>query len=133
MFPSHDQAHFGVTVPDFRVQRPEFLGGGTSIVNTHEVPNTSDTATVEQAQLAAYGTSNGKHGFTKSFVEHGVLIGLANVRGDITYSQGAERMWFKETRYDFYYPVLAQIGEQAVLNKEIWYNNDANDDLVFGS
>ena len=125
-------AHFGVTVPDFRVQRPEFLGGGSTPINLNVVPNTSDTATIEQAELAAYGTSAGTHGFTKSFTEHGLLMGLANVRGDITYSQGAERYHFKDTRYDFYYPVLAQIGEQSVLNREIWYNNDANDDLVFG-
>ena len=125
-------AHFGVTVPDFRVQRPEFLGGGRSTINSYEVPNTSDTATIEQGELAAFGKGSGTDGFTKSFVEHGVIIGLANVRADITYNQGAERYWFKDTRYDFYFPVLAQIGEQAVLNREIYYNNDANDDLVFG-
>ena len=125
-------AHFGVTVPDFRVQRPEFLGGGSSQILTHEVPNTSDTASKEQGELAAYGTSSGTHGFTKSFTEHGVLIGLANVRGDITYSQGCERYWFKDTRYDFFYPVLSQIGEQSVLNREIYYQNAAADDTVFG-
>ncbi len=125
-------AHFGVTVPDFRLQRPEFLGGGSSQVSTHEVPNTSDTATMKQAELTAFGTVHGTSGFTKSFVEHGVLVGLANVRGDITYSQGSERYWFKETRYDFFYPVLAQIGEQSVLNQELWYDNSANDHLVFG-
>jgi hypothetical protein len=125
-------AHFGVTVPDFRVQRPEFLGGGSSMIHTHEVANTSDTASKEQGELAAYGTSAGSHGFTKSFVEHGVILGLANVRGDITYSQGAERYLFKETRYDFYYPVLSQIGEQAVLNREIYYQNTTADDDVFG-
>ena len=125
-------AHFGVTVPDFRVQRPEFLGGGSSVINLHEVPNTSDTATVEQAELAAYGTGNGTAGFTKSFVEHGVILGLANVRGDITYSQGAERYWYKQTRYDFYYPVLSQIGEQSIPNKELFYQNTADDDLIFG-
>lgn len=125
-------AHYGVTVPDFRVQRPEFLGGGSSIINTHEVPNTSDTATADQAELSAYGTSAGNHGFTQSFVEHGVIIGLANVRGDITYSQGAERYWFKDTRYDFYFPVLSMIGEQSVLNREIYYQNAAADEQVFG-
>ncbi len=125
-------AHFGVTVPDFRLQRPEFLGGGSTPINAQSVPNTSDTATKKQGELAAFGTSAGTHGFTKSFVEHGLIMGLVNVRGDITYSQGSERFWFKETRYDFFYPVLAQIGEQSVLNREIWYNNDANDDLVFG-
>ena len=71
-------------------------------------------------------------GFTKSFVEHGLLIGLVNVRGDITYSQGVERYWNKSTRYDFYYPVLAQIGEQSVLNREIYVQGTSADDDVFG-
>ena len=128
----HILAHFGVTVPDFRVQRPEYLGGGSTRINTQEVPNTSATATEQQAELAAYGTSGGTNGFTKSFVEHGVIIGLANVRSDITYSEGAERYWYKETRYDMYYPVLAQIGEQEVLNREIYYQNTSADDDVFG-
>ena len=84
--------------------------------------------------MAAFGTASGSHGFTKSFVEHGVLIGLVNVRGDITYSQGIERYWSKQTRYDFYYPVLAQIGEQSVTNVELWTKGDGatTDDLVFG-
>jgi hypothetical protein len=125
-------AHFGVTVPDFRVQRPEFLGGGSSRINVNQVPNTSDTATKEQGELAAFATSSGTHGFTKSFVEHGLIIGLANVRGDITYSQGLERYWSKQTRYDFYYPVLSQVGEQSVLNQEIFYQNTSADDDVFG-
>ena len=125
-------AHFGVTVPDFRVQRPEFLGGGSSAVNVSSVPNTSDTATKEQGELAAYATVSGGSGFTKSFTEHGVIIGFANVRGDITYSQGVERYFNKTTRYDFYYPVLSQIGEQSVLNKEIFYQNAAADENVFG-
>lgn len=129
-------AHFGVTVPDFRVQRPEFLGGGSSRVNITPVAQTSGQPTPaandKLGELAAFGTVSGTHGFTKSFVEHGVILGLVNVRADITYSQGVERYWSKRTRYDFYYPVLAQIGEQSVLNKEIFYNNDANDDLVFG-
>jgi hypothetical protein len=129
-------AHFGVTVPDFRIQRPEFLGGGSSIVNLNPVPQTSrptTPATDDQVgDLGAFGTVSGRHGFTKSFTEHGVLIGLINVRGDITYSQGLERYWSKSTRYDFYYPVLSQIGEQSVLNKEIYLQNAAADDNVFG-
>lgn len=131
-YTEHILAHFGVTVPDFRVQRPEFLGGGSSRLNINEVPNTSEDATNKQAALAAYGISGGSHGFTKSFTEHGVIIGLANVRSDITYSQGAERSWFKTTRYDYYYPVLSQIGEQAVLNNEIYYQNTSEDEEVFG-
>ena len=129
-------SHFGVTVPDFRVQRPEFLGGGSSVVNITPVAQTSGqpipAANDKLGELAAFGTVSGTHGFTKSFTEHGVLIGLVNLRGDITYSQGQERYWSKQTRYDFYYPVLAQIGEQAVLNKEIYYQNLAADDNVFG-
>lgn len=133
-------AHFGVTVPDFRVQRPEFLGGGSSPVNITPVAQTTfqATPTYEDAkgQLAGFGTVSGRHGFTKSFVEHGVLIGLANLRADITYSEGLERYWTKSTRYDFYYPVLAQIGEQSVLNKEIYYDSsaagDGLNDSIFG-
>ena len=129
-------AHFGVTVPDFRVQRPEFLGGGSSPINITPVAQTSAQTTPVAndilGHLAGFGTASGTHGFTKSFTEHGVLIGLINVRGDITYSQGVERYWRKSTRYDFYYPVLAQIGEQTVLNGEIFYQNAAADDTVFG-
>lgn len=129
-------AHFGVTVPDYRVQRPEFLGGGSSPINVTPVAQTSGQPTPvandKLGNLAGFGTVAGTHGFTKSFTEHGILLGLANVRGDITYSQGAERYWWKSTRYDWYYPVLAQIGEQSILNQEIFYQNDANDDLVFG-
>ena len=129
-------AHFGVTVPDFRVQRPEFLGGGSSPVNISPVAQTTyqGTQTVEDAKgaLSGIGTVSGTHGFTKSFVEHGVIIGLANVRGDITYSQGIERYWSKQTRYDFYYPVLSTIGEQSVLNGEIFMDASSNDQAVFG-
>jgi hypothetical protein len=125
-------AHFGVTVPDFRIQRPEFLGGGSSSINITPIANTSATATENQGDLAAIGTVSGRHGFTKSFVEHGVVIGLVNVRSDITYSQGIERYWSKQTRYDFYYPVLAQIGEQAVNNVEIYATGTTTDDDVFG-
>ena len=131
-------AHFGVTVPDFRVQRPEFLGGGSSPVNISPVAQTTyqGTQTVEDAKgaLSGIGTVSGRHGFTKSFTEHGVVIGLVNVRGDITYSQGIERYWGKDTRYDFYYPALAQIGEQAVTMVEIWTQGDGatTDDTVFG-
>lgn len=133
-------SHFGVTVPDFRVQRPEFLGGGstpiniTPVANTTSVDSTNDPSGADRftGQLSGFGTASGSHGFTKSFVEHGVIIGLVNVRGDITYSQGIERYWSKQTRYDFYYPVLAQIGEQAVLMSEIYTTGTASDDNVWG-
>ena len=94
------------------------------------------TQTVEDAKgaLSGIGTVSGTHGFTKSFAEHGVLIGLINVRGDITYSQGIERYWGKDTRYDFYWPVLSQISEQAVTMVEIWTQGDGatTDDTVWG-
>ena len=130
-------SHFGVTVPDFRVQRPEFLGGGSTQLNLSAVAQTTyqGTGTLEDSKgaLSSIGHVSDTHGFTKSFTEHGVLLGVCNVRSDITYSQGRERYWDKRTRYDFYYPVLANIGEQAVLNKEIyWQDNPTFDDAVFG-
>ncbi len=130
------KAHWGVTSPDHRLQRAEFLGGGSTSINVTPVAQTSGqpipAAEDKLGNLAGYGTVSGTHGFSKSFVEHGVLLGLVNVRGDITYSQGIDRMWSKSTRYDFFYPVLSQIGEQSVLNKEIWSDGTANDALVFG-
>ena len=135
------RAHFGVVSPDARLQRPEFLGGGTSMVNINQVEQTAATQTGEnaspQGNLAAYGTASiNNHGFTRSFTEHGYVIGLINVRADLTYSQGMERMWDRSTRYDFYWPALAMLGEQAVLNQEIFVHptdpNDASNRQVFG-
>ena len=129
-------AHYGVTVPDFRVQRPEFLGGGSSRVNVSPVAQTTyqGTQTIQDAKgaLGGVGSVSGTHGFTKSFVEHGVIIGLANVRADIMYYQGIERYWKKDTRFDFYYPVLSQIGEQSIRTDEIYYQNSAADDDAWG-
>lgn len=118
------KTHFGVTSPDFRLQRPEYLGGGSSPIHIHPIPQTSPTAGANpQGQLAAFGTGSfSGHGFNKSFVEHGVIIGLANVRSDITYSQGVDRMWSRSTRFDFFWPGLAHLGEQAILVKEIYAN-----------
>lgn len=130
----HVLAHYGVTVPDFRLQRPELLGSGSTRLGITPVAQTTyqGTQTVEDAKgsLAGIGMASGTHGFTKSFVEHGVIIGLVNARADITYSQGVERYFTKTTRYDFYYPVLATIGEQATLVKEIYYDA-ADPDAVF--
>lgn len=126
-------AHFGVTVPDFRVQRPEFLGGGSTPIQISPVAQTTyqATETIQDAKgaLSAIGQVSGTHGFTKSFTEHGIVMTLVNVRGDITYSQGLDRYWRKSTRYDFYYPSLSQIGEQSVLDQEIYYTTA---DTVFG-
>lgn len=128
------RAHFGVTSPDARLQRPEYLGGGSTPVIVHSVPKTSTTdATSPQGELAGFGVAHiSRNGFTKSFTEHGYVIGLVCARADLTYQQGIRRMWTRSTRYDVYWPAFATIGEQAVLNKEIWYSNAAADELVFG-
>jgi len=127
------RSHFGVTSPDARLQRPEYLGGGLSYVNMHVVANTSDTAARKQGDLAAFATASVQgHGFVKSFTEHCLILGLINVRADITYQQGLDRMFSRSTRYDFYWPSLAHIGEQSILNKEIYCDGSANDALVFG-
>lgn len=127
------KSHFGVTSDDARMQRPEYLGGGSSNVNVHPVPQTSVTAATPQGNTAAFATVSAMgHGFTKSFTEHCVLIGLACVRADLTYQQGLNRMWSRRTKVDYYWPALSHLGEQSVLNKEIYCQNDANDNLVFG-
>ncbi|AXL15249.1 major capsid protein [Microviridae sp.] len=122
------KSHFGVTSPDARLQRPEYLGGSSSPINVQPVPQTSSTdATTPQGNLAAFGTAGmSGHGFKKSFVEHCVIIGLASIRADLTYQQGLNRMFSRQTRWDFYWPALAHIGEQAVLNQEIWAQDPAN-------
>jgi hypothetical protein len=127
------RSHFGVISPDARVQRPEYLGGGHSPVYVHPVAQTSESNTTNQGNIASFGTASiSGHGFTKSFTEHCIIIGLVNVRADLTYQQGMDRMFSRLTRYDFYWPALAHIGEQAVLNKEIYADASANDDAVFG-
>lgn len=131
------KAHFGVTSPDARLQRPEYLGGGSTPINITPVPQTSATGTyadAPQGNLAAYGTAAmNNHGFTASFTEHCVIVGFVSVRADLTYQQGLHRMWSRRTRFDFYWPALSHIGEQAVLQKEIYADGiPANDDKVFG-
>lgn len=128
-------AHFNVTSPDFRLQRPEYLGGGSSKISSHPVPQTAPTAgTDAQAQLAAFGTSTGSNiGFTKSFVEHGYVIGMACARADLTYQQGLNKMWLRQTRYDFFWPKLQELGEQTILNKEIYLQGSTvPDNAAFG-
>jgi len=130
------KSHWQVSSPDFRLQRAEFLGGGSSTISMTPVmqqsAQTTPTESDKVGNLAANGTVSGTHSWSKSFVEHGVVIIIGNIRGDISYSQGIERYWGKSTRFDFYYPVLQGIGEQSVLNVEIWADGTANDDLVFG-
>lgn len=128
------RAHFGVISPDARQQRPEYLGGQRVPINVNQVIQTSSTdATTPQGNVAAYSlTGANQHVFTKSFTEHGYLLGLAVVRTDHTYQQGIERMWSRKSRFDFYWPSLANIGEQAILNKEIYAQGTDADEEAFG-
>lgn len=130
------RSHFGVQSPDARLQRPEYLGGGSSPIVMNPIAQASATGltggTTPLGNLAAVGTMVARHGFSSSFVEHGYVIGLVSVRADLTYQQGLRRHWSRSTRYDFYFPAFAMLGEQAILNKEIYVRGDANDNLVFG-
>jgi len=128
------KAHFGVTSPDARLQRPEYLGGGSSPVNVNPVAQTSATdSTSPQGNLAAVGTVGAHgHGFIKSFTEHCLVLGFVSARADLTYQQGLNRMFSRRTRWDFYWPALAHLGEQAILNKEIFAQATSADDEVFG-
>ena len=128
------RSHFGVISPDARLQRPEYLGGSSARISINPVQQTSATSDVTpQGNLAAFGVvSDSFNGFSKSFVEHGYVFGFVNVRADLTYQQGLNRMWSRQGRFDFYWPVLAHLGEQAVLNKEIYAQGTADDDKVFG-
>lgn len=134
---------WNVVAPDFRLQRPELLGGSTGRMAITTVPQTSSTdSTSPQANLAAFGVyaDTGKHGFTKSFVEHGYIIGFVNVRTPLKYQQGLDRMWSRRTRFDFPMPQFAHLGEQPILNQEIFMqgtdvvddNGDQVNEGVFG-
>lgn len=129
------RSHFGVMPPDYRLQRPEYIGGGTSAVSLSPIAQTSGTPTTGTplATLSAIGTvvAHG-HNFTYSATEHGFIVGVARVRADMTYQQGLERFWSRKTRYDYYLPVFAQLGEQTILNKELFADGSSNDDLTFG-
>lgn len=129
------KSHFGVTSPDQRQQRPEYLGGTRIPININDVIQTSSTDTTSpQGNTAAYSLTGEREtaSFTKSFTEHGYIIGVGCVRTEHTYQQGLERMWSRKRRFDFYWPALANIGEQAVLNKEIYAQGTAEDDEAFG-
>lgn len=128
------KSHFGVTSPDARLQRPEYLGGNRIPINVNQIVQQSQT-TDQSPQGTPVGlslTSDTHSDFTKSFVEHGFVIGLMVVRYDHTYQQGLERFWSRKDRFDFYWPVFANIGEQAVLNKEIYAQGKDIDEEVFG-
>jgi len=129
------RSHFGVISPDARLQRPEYLGGGHSMISITPIAQTAPegaSGTV-LGELAAVGTAVAdRHGFSQSFTEHGYVIGLVNVRADLSYQQGVERFWFRRSRYDFYWPACAHLGEQAIHRREIYCLGTAADDTVFG-
>ena len=137
-YPEVLEAHFGVVDPSMAVlQRPVYLGGSSNPVNITPIAQTSETQTTggntPQGNLSAMGTVNANAGFIQSFTEHGYVIGLVSVRADLSYQQGIERYWSRRTRYDFYFPVLSMLGEQAILNQEIFHSGVvATDEAVFG-
>jgi len=133
------KSHFQVTSPDSRLQRPELLGTGQTPIQMNTVPQTSGTPTetgytdTPQGNLAAYGQGIiNQHGFTKSFVEHGYILGMISVRADLTFQQKIDRHWSRQTKYDMYWPALQALGEQPVLNKEVWADGGANDENIWG-
>lgn len=128
------RSFFGVVSPDARLQRPEFLGSFTKMVNVNPIAQTSATDnTSPQGNLSAYGVTAAKfHGFTKSFVEHGYVFGFVSARADLTYQQGINKMWLRSTVYDFYWPTFAHLGEQAIELREIYAQGTEADDTVFG-
>jgi hypothetical protein len=128
------RSFFGVVSPDARLQRPEFLGSFTKMVNVNPIAQTSATNdTSPQGNLSAYGVTAAKfHGFTKSFVEHGYILGFVCARADLTYQQGINKMWLRSTVYDFYWPTFAHLGEQAIELREIYAQGSEADTTVFG-
>lgn len=128
------RSFFGVVSPDARLQRPEFLGSFTKMVNVNPIAQTSATNdTSPQGNLSAYGvTAANFHGFTKSFVEHGYILGFVCARADLTYQQGINKMWLRSTVYDFYWPTFAHLGEQAIELREIYAQGSEDDKKVFG-
>lgn len=128
------QSHFGVRPPDFRLQRPEYIGGGKTRISTFPIAQTSSTdATTPQGNLAGFTTAQGGgHRFNYAATEHGYIIGLVNVRTDLTYQQGLRKHWSRSTRYDYYFPVFAHLGEQAIATREIYTRGDGGDTVLFG-
>lgn len=127
------KSHFGVTSPDARLQRPEYLGGSRVPININQVVQSSETGATPQGNTAAYSLTVDSHSeFTKSFVEHGFILGLMVARYDHSYQQGLQRFWSRKDRFDYYWPVFANLGEMAVKNKEIYAQGTDVDDEVFG-
>lgn len=128
------KSHFNVDSPDARLQRPEYLGGGSVNVNMMPIAQTSESsASNKLGDLGAVGTFTvNENGFVKTFTEHEIIIGLVSVRADLNYQQGLHKSWSRQTRFDFYWPTFAHLGEQAISNKEIYMQGTAADEEVFG-
>lgn len=126
------RSHFGVINPDFRLQRPEYIGGGQSQLNITPIAQTTLTTDDPLGALGGVGTAAGSHRASYAATEHGHIIGLMSVRSELSYQQGMNRMWKRSTRYDYYWPSLAQLGEQAVYNYEIYATGTPGDLAVFG-
>lgn len=128
------KSHFGVTNPDYRLMRPEYIGGGQTPLSITPIAQTAPTAGVPLGAIGGAGTAAGNHSASYAATEHGYIIGLVNIKSELSYSQGVHKLWRRSTRYDFYWPALALLGEQAVTNDEIWSNGDAtvNFNTVFG-
>lgn len=125
--------HFNTICPDARLQRSEYLGGSSQLINIHQLVQTSSTdSTTPQGNRVSNADVFSNVAWTKSFTEHGYIIGLVNVRVDLNYQQGLNRLWSRRGRYDFYWPSLAHLGEQAILNKEIYAQGNEDDDKAFG-
>lgn len=127
-------SHFGVRCPDYRLQRPEYLGGSTTRINVSPIAQTSSTDTTSpQGNLAAIGTvASSNSGFTHSFTEHGIILGLVSIRADLTYQQGVDRHFLRQTRYDYFFPTLAHLSEQGIYNQEIYAQGNDKDKEIFG-
>lgn len=130
------RSFFGVTSPDSRLQRPEYLGGNRVPININQViqqSGTGESSTTPQGTVVGMSQTTDSHSdFTKSFTEHGFIIGVMVARYDHTYQQGLDRLWSRKDKFDYYWPVFANIGEQAIKNKEIYAQGTAEDDEVFG-
>lgn len=127
------RSHFGVVSPDARLQRPEYLGGSSTYVHINPVAQTSESNDTPQANLAAFGTvSKSGRGFVSSFTEHGVIIGMCSLRADLNYQDGLHKMWSRQTRFDYFWPTFANLGEQAVLMSEIYATGTEMDEAVWG-
>lgn len=127
------RSHFGVTSPDARLQRPEYLGGNSTRLSLMVVPQSSQSANTPQGELTGYGTvQSNNSGFNKSFTEHCIVMGLMSIRADLNYQEGLNKMFTRSTRWDFYWPALSHLGEQAVLNRELVADGTSADDTVFG-